>query len=150
MFLAELRAQQVSTGTPLDVKQHEQVLRRPSSREEAQSLARELHQMALELEARELGRLDTVRAKQRPATPLNIICFMFLIIWNITFYFSSSTRASFFTLDGLHFCRRRGFIQRSQCSLICTERCQLALSRFGRRKKTQKKKGLCINTPAEI
>ncbi|CAM9160756.1 unnamed protein product [Laminaria digitata] len=37
-----------------------QVLRRPSSREEAQSLARELHQMALELEARELGRLETV------------------------------------------------------------------------------------------
>lgn len=50
----------------LDPEPHEtpvQVLRRPASREQAQTLSRDLHAMAMDLQDRELGRLDTVRAK---------------------------------------------------------------------------------------
>lgn len=65
----------------LDAIKQEQVLRRPSSREEAQSLARELHQMALELEARELGRLDTVRQRSS-GNPL-LFC---LVLMCVCFY----------------------------------------------------------------
>lgn len=38
-----------------------QVLRRPASREQAQALSSDLHTMAMDLQDRELGRLDTVR-----------------------------------------------------------------------------------------
>lgn len=40
-----------------------QVLRRPASYEQAQSLSSDLHTMAMDLQDRELSRLDTVRFK---------------------------------------------------------------------------------------
>ncbi|CAM9499074.1 unnamed protein product [Ectocarpus fasciculatus] len=50
----------IALGKPGKVRARFQVLRRPASRDQAQALSRDLHAMAMDLQDRELGRLDTV------------------------------------------------------------------------------------------
>ncbi|CAN0374379.1 unnamed protein product [Ectocarpus sp. 12 AP-2014] len=50
----------IALGKPGKVRARFQVLRRPADREQAQALSRDLHVMAMDLQDRELGRLDTV------------------------------------------------------------------------------------------
>lgn len=49
-----------------ETRRNEQVLRRPASREQAQALTGALHTMAMDLQDRELKRLDTVRRGTQP------------------------------------------------------------------------------------
>eukprot|EP00752_Nemacystus_decipiens_P008801 g7854.t1 len=50
----------VQLGKPGKIRARFSVLRRPASREQAQALTSDLHAMAMDLQDRELGRLDTV------------------------------------------------------------------------------------------